>query len=178
MILSAIFFFITASVNIAATPWGFGLTCAELPGATIEERLVSAKRVLEYNFISMVFIVPCICLAKLSIIATQLHIFTSRTSSLLRHILIVTAVVMVASSFAQVVFVIFQCTTVSLSWELIDGKHPGSCRNLEEAVIWGGVINVVTDWVICCAPIPFFMRLQLPLRQRLGVSALFLVGLL
>lgn len=184
MVISAISFFITASVNIAAIPWGFGLPSADIPGVTIEEQTESVQRVLAYNFVSMVFIVPCICLAKLSIIVTQLHIFTFRTPSasrlvrLVRCLLIVTAVVTVASSIAQVVFVIFQCTPVSLSWELISGKHDGSCRNLEEAVIWNGVINVVTDWVICCAPIPVFMKLQLPMRQRLVVSALFLVGLL
>lgn len=180
MIGSVICFLVSASVNIAGVATGFGLHGWNLPGAALEDRLRAAERVLEHNFVSLVFISPCICLAKLSIIATLLRIFTAQlaTTRPLRRVLLVTAVVVAACCGAQLVFVIFQCTHVALSWELLDPSVTGSCANLEEAVVWVGVVNGVTDLVICCAPVPVFMKLQLPLRQRLCVCALFLSGLM
>lgn len=180
MIGSAVFFLVSASVNIAGVASGFGLHGWNLPGATPEDRLRASERVLEHNFVSLVFISPSLCLAKLSIVATLLRIFTAQlvTTRPLRRVLLVTALVVAVCCGAQLVFVIFQCTRVALSWELIDPSKTGSCGNLEEAIIWIGVINGITDLVICCAPVPVFMKLQLPLRQRLCVCALFLSGLL
>lgn len=179
MIAAAISFLVFASVNIAGVAIGFGLHGWDLPGTTLAERLGAAERVLEYNFVSLVFLSPAICLSKLSIVATLLRIFTWQASPrLLRHVLLATSLVVTVCCGSQLVFTIFQCSRVPLSWELLDPAESGSCGNLETAVLAAGVMNVVTDFVICCSPIPVFMKLQLPLRQRLCVSALFLSGLM
>lgn len=180
MIGSAVCFLIAAAVNLAGVAHGFGLHGWDLPGASVAERLRASARVLEHNFVSLVLLSPCICAAKLSIVAALLRIFTARLplSRPLRHVLLATALVVAVCCGAQLAFLVLQCTRVSLSWELIDPAARGSCGNLEEATIWVGVVNGVTDLVICCAPVPVFMRLQLPLRQRLCVCALFLSGLM
>lgn len=178
MVLSALLFFILASVNIAAIPLGFGLHIWNLKGTEPDGKFMLAEHELEYQFISLVLLAPCVGVAKLSIIATLLRIFTSQTCRWLRIVLQVTALFVIACCASQILFVIFQCSDVRLSWEFSQLAQYGSCSNLEQAVIASGVLNVVTDFVICCAPIPVFMKLQLPLRQRLCVSALFLSGLL
>lgn len=178
MIAAAISFLVFASVNIAGTTIGFGLHGWQLPGTTFDEQLHAAELVLEHNFVSLVFLSPAICLSKLSIIATLLRIFTWQASRALRHILIVSALLVAVCCGAQLIFTIFQCTKVDLSWKLIDPAEKGSCGNLEAAILAAGIVNVIADFVICCTPIPVFMRLQLPLRQRLCISALFLSGLM
>lgn len=181
MLAAALSFLVFASVNIAAVPIGFGRHGWDLPGAALDAHVHAAERVLEHNFVGLVFLSPALGLAKVSIVATLLRIFTPQATSrppLLRRALAAAAVAAAVGGAAQLVFTVFQCSRVELSWALVDPAAEGSCGSLEEAVLAGGVVNVVVDFVICCSPVPVFMRLQLPLRQRLCVSALFLSGLM
>jgi hypothetical protein len=41
-----------------------------------------------------------------------------------------------------------------------------------------GVVNVITDFLIFCLPIPVVWKLQLPRRKKVGVLAMFMTGLL
>ena len=41
-----------------------------------------------------------------------------------------------------------------------------------------GVVGVATDFLIFCLPIPVVWKLQLPIRKRIGVLAIFMTGLL
>lgn len=40
-----------------------------------------------------------------------------------------------------------------------------------------GIFNVVTDFYLLILPLPAVWSLQLPIRQKIGVSAIFLTGL-
>lgn len=180
MTASAILFLILASVDIAAVPWGFGVHIQDLPGATLPDQLKSLEAVLYHNFISMLLICLSICLAKLSIVATLLHIFNAKTltCNVMRTVLLIISLIVVLCCAGQFFSVIFQCTPVRLSWMISEIGNLGSCSNLETAVVVSGAINALTDFLITCAPIPSFMKLQMPLKQRLCLSALFLSGLM
>ena len=41
-----------------------------------------------------------------------------------------------------------------------------------------GAVGVATDFFIFCLPIPVVWKLQLPLRKKIGVLAIFMTGLL
>lgn len=178
MIFSALLFLTLTSIDITAIPLGFGFHIEDLPGDTFPEQLKSAERVLYHNFISILLIFISICLAKLSIVATLLHIFDAKTISLLRTVLLITSLVVIICCVTQVLLVIFQCTTVQLSWNVSEIGTLGSCSNLETVVAITGTINILTDFVITCAPIPSFMKLQMPIKQKLCLSTLFLSGLM
>lgn len=180
MTVSAILFLTLASVDVAAIPLGFGVHIQDLPGSTLPDQLKSLEAVLYHNFISMLLICLSICLAKLSIVATLLHIFNAKTltCNVMRKVLLLISMIVVLCCAGQFFFVIFQCTTVRLSWMISEIGTLGSCSNLETAVVVSGAINAITDFLITCAPIPSFMKLQMPLKQRLCLSALFLSGLM
>lgn len=180
MTVSAILFLTLASIDVAAIPLGFGLHLQNIPGDTLSDQLVSLEAVLYHNFISMLLICLSICLAKLSIVATLLHIFNAKTltCNVMRTVLLIISLIVVLCCAGQFFFVIFQCTTVRLSWMISGIGTLGSCSNLETAVVVSGAINAITDFLITCAPIPSFMKLQMPLKQRLCLSALFLSGLM
>lgn len=178
MTASAVFFLGVASVNLAAVHHGFGEHMENLSGDTRPEKIKTLELVLHYNFSSMVLINLSVCLAKLSIVATLLHIFNSRTATLLRSILITTALIVVLCAVAHFFFILLQCSPIWLSWRVSLIGNKGMCSDLETEVVATGAVNAVTNFVITCAPIPTFMRLQMPLRQRLCLSALFLSGLL
>lgn len=180
MAASAILFLTLASLDVAAVPLGFGLHVQNLPGDSNAAQLKAMERVLYYNFLSMLLVCLSICLAKLSIVATLLHIFNAKTLTCIamRKGLLVVSLIVVLCCAAQFFFVIFQCTTVRLSWMVSEIGTLGSCSNLETAVVATGAVNALTDFLITCAPIPSFMKLQMPLKQRVYLSALFLSGLM
>ena len=41
-----------------------------------------------------------------------------------------------------------------------------------------GAVGVVTDFFIFCLPLPVLWQLQLPPKKKVGVSAIFMTGLL
>lgn len=43
-------------------------------------------------------------------------------------------------------------------------------------MLGGGIVNSVADLLTTVLPIPIIMRLQMPLRQRIGVSILLSLG--
>lgn len=55
---------------------------------------------------------------------------------------------------------------------------PGYCGNVRTFYIWLSALNLVSDLVILLLPIPFVYKLQLPLKKRLGLVAMFTVGVL
>lgn len=47
-----------------------------------------------------------------------------------------------------------------------------------QLVIVQGAVGVASDFLIFCLPVPVLWKLQLPLKKRLGVIAMFTTGLL
>ena len=43
-------------------------------------------------------------------------------------------------------------------------------------MLGGGIVNSASDLLTAVLPIPIIMRLQMPLRQRIGVSVLLCLG--
>ena len=54
----------------------------------------------------------------------------------------------------------------------------GHCINIAAAIIFGGAMNLFLDLGMLITPIWAIFRLQLPMRRKVGVSAVFAVGIL
>ncbi|KAF7541823.1 hypothetical protein G7054_g180 [Neopestalotiopsis clavispora] len=69
---------------------------------------------------------------------------------------------------------IFTCSPVSAQWDLTitDSK----CISLGVVYVSGSTPNVITDWLILLAPIPYVARLHAPLAQRLVLASMFMLG--
>lgn len=179
MIMAAAFFLFQAALNLDAVSLGFGKHGWDVPGSTFDHKMQRTESILKLNFLSLIFVSLAISLGKLSIIATLLHIFTSQTvDHVLRAVLRITRLVVSVCCAIQVLLIIFQCTPVQLSWMVTQLGDGGSCLDLEAALVATCVVNVITDFVICCSPIPSFFQLNMPLRQRVALSSLFLSGLM
>lgn len=50
------------------------------------------------------------------------------------------------------------------------------CLDEGKVMLGGGVINCVSDLLTTVLPIPIVMRLQMPLKQRVGVCVLLCLG--
>jgi hypothetical protein len=52
----------------------------------------------------------------------------------------------------------------------------GRCLNEGKVMLGGGIINSVSDLLTTVLPIPIVWRLQMPLKQRIGVCILLCLG--
>lgn len=176
MIASGLWFFSFCAVNLAAVPVGFGKHIWDLPGATKEDQFAVATRVQKLNYLALILLSPSIVLAKVSVIATLLRIFP-QPMKYLRLFLFATAGLVVLCCTCQAFLVIFQCSPVQFSW-VVGGMEQGTCYGLQPVVLTLGIVNIVTDFVICLTPIPYFLRLKMPAAQKACLCALFLSGLM
>ena len=123
-------------------------------------------------FVANVFYACAIATTKLSIIASYLRIFPN---SGLRKFMYVTGVFIIGLWISAIFATVFQCRPINAAWDFtIEGK----CYSFVNFLYASAGVNIATDLIVCLAPIPYFWKLNLPVRQKMIVSFLFLVGLL
>lgn len=69
---------------------------------------------------------------------------------------------------------IFACNPVRRSWDVTVTE--GDCINQASLYIATAVVNIVSDVVIFCLPLPIVVKLQVPRRQKIGLVLIFLLG--
>lgn len=110
--------------------------------------------------------------AKISIVSSYFRIFPyKRFHQCLWVILAVTIAFLIAS----VVATIFICRPVSAAWDP-SVRTPMSCYRFIDVLYANAIFNVATDIILCTAPLPYFLRLNLPLKQKISASLLFIAG--
>ena len=70
---------------------------------------------------------------------------------------------------------VFACKPVAKYW---DTDIPGRCLNTISIGIATGIFNIVSDFMVLVLPQRIIWNLQGPFKKRLGVSAIFLTGVL
>lgn len=70
---------------------------------------------------------------------------------------------------------IFQCIPRGKIWDL---SVPGHCINLGVCQTISASMNVFSDFAMLLLPIESIWRLQMAIKQKLGITAVFAVGLL
>ena len=70
---------------------------------------------------------------------------------------------------------IVQCLPIHYFWHR---EGPGHCINNVTFYIVLASLNLATDVAVLVLPVPFIWRLQMQKRKRIGISSVFLIGLL
>lgn len=110
--------------------------------------------------------------AKTSILVFYHRIFPTKNFRIAIWILIA----YVAGYSAASVFVnIFSCDPVAASWdyELALTAH---CINRPAFYFAQAALGIIADFATLIAPIPMMMKLQLPMRQKVGIAGLLMTG--
>lgn len=115
---------------------------------------------------------PCCALTKIT-----LCIFYSRLSPLRGYqIAVWTTVFICAGAYTGIFFsLVFACKPIAASWDPL--LFPiGVCINRGAIYIATAVIGVVTDVILIAIPIPTIWRLQMPRKQKIGLTVIFGIG--
>lgn len=81
----------------------------------------------------------------------------------------------IAINIALALSFAFQCVPRSKIWA---PKEDGQCINVGAAFLASAVTNTITDWATFLLPLISIWELHLHWQRKLGVSAVFAVGLL
>ncbi|KAF3198303.1 hypothetical protein TWF192_005361 [Orbilia oligospora] len=67
----------------------------------------------------------------------------------------------------------FECPKPSMSWSV---TFPTGCMNLSVLYYTSASINILTDILILCLPIPVLMTIQIQKRKRIALVGIFFIG--
>ena len=96
--------------------------------------------------------------------------YISRT---FRIMLWITGIFVACYSIAQSFAAIFQCMPVSSNWTVGKDHY---CINVDVGATIIAAFNVLTDFAILILPMPLLFRLQKPMKQKLQIMGMFLLG--
>ncbi|KAJ5745086.1 hypothetical protein N7520_010268 [Penicillium odoratum] len=108
---------------------------------------------------------------KCSVLIFYLRIFPSRKF----HTAVWSLVFIAAGySFASVLANIFSCTPIAKSWD--STITTGSCMNRPVFYFANAGLGIFTDFATVAVPIPWIRRLQMPMRQKMAVCGILVIG--
>ncbi|KAL9608797.1 MAG: hypothetical protein Q9167_006384 [Letrouitia subvulpina] len=118
---------------------------------------------------------PLIFVTKLSILLQFVRIFVPHRKGWL-YVLIHLNIWFNLATYTGIFFaIIFSCVPREKIWNPLVSGH---CVNHHAILIAGGVINVISDFCILFIPIRQVWQLQMSQKRKIGVSAIFAIGLL
>ena len=163
MIVAA-FIFASGEVTggLLAVHYGGGKHAILLNNPIAFAKVVLATEVL-YN--------PSIACVKFSILLLYRRIFPSRA---FRTYLYVTGAIIFTYSWINIITAIFQCRPIAAAWD--PSITNAKCVHLNIEIVVFAALNCVTDLTTIALPMPMLWRLQIPLRRRLQLVAMFLAG--
>lgn len=131
-----------------------------------QHQCVNAKEILNS---------PAVYFVKVSILLQFQRIFVPLKKGtafyFIRAIIWLNGIYYIVTFFAG----IFTCVPRRKIWE---PAIPGHCLNSVNWFIASGLVNVVSDFAILMIPIFCISMLQMPLKRKIGISAVFAIGLL
>lgn len=140
---------------------------------------------LEYGQLKLVYLLQFIhlqlyfwttLLTKLSICYFALRLQPSMATQFSRG-LIAFMVLLPCLTIISTFLLIFNYRPIRAAWDIeaFTGNVEGG--PLPDVLFWISVVYTVTDFIVWMIPIPVILRLQMSLRKKLGLVALFGVGL-
>lgn len=118
---------------------------------------------------------PLVFLVKLSVLLPLQHIFVTSRRQAAFFVIQILIWANLAFYLAYLFVNIFQCTPRAKIW---DHSLPGKCITEEVLLVSPAGINIVSDCSILAFPMVFVFRLNMALKNKLTIAAVFGTGLL
>ncbi|KAJ4400329.1 hypothetical protein N0V91_008788 [Didymella pomorum] len=131
--------------------------------------------VLRYYFYGEIFYVLSLGVSKISILCFYLRVFPHKD---FRRIIFGVMGLAVAYTIAFFFATTFQCTPMSYAWTQWDGLHEGKCQDIHLQGWIAAGINIALDIIVMILPLKHLAGLNMNLRKKLMVMAMFSVGII
>jgi len=109
---------------------------------------------------------------KSSMVFFYLRIFGTKRAFRISAYATITFIVLWAISVVLETFLL--CRPLAYNW---DQTIKGTCGDRNTVYVSAGALNIVSDFMVLALPIPHIWDLQLPLARKLGLVAMFSLGI-
>ncbi|KAL0256750.1 hypothetical protein SLS55_009147 [Diplodia seriata] len=130
--------------------------------------------VLKYYYFGEIFYVVALGISKISILFFYLRVFPAKE---FRSIIYVVMAFSVAYTIVFGIVTALQCQPVSYAWNQWDGLHEGHCNNIHLQSWVAAAVNICLDTVVMILPLKHLANLNMDLKKKLMVMAMFSVGI-
>ena len=115
-----------------------------------------------------------IAFVKISILYFYRSLFQTQRFDQITLVLIIINVMWITTALF---IVIFQCKPIYAAWTVeLQLAGQAKCLNISVLIFAFEIINVAIDIIILCLPITMLRKLQLPMRKKIGIGAIFSLG--
>ncbi|TEA21124.1 hypothetical protein C8034_v002520 [Colletotrichum sidae] len=128
---------------------------------------------LKLLFVLQLFNILDLAVIKASIIYLYIRVFNIRS---FRTVLWCTQGFNFLLGFSYVLLSLVQCQPLDHYWNGWDGRHPGKCADLNTIGLTHVAFNIGLDVWMLILPASQVYKLKLPLKKKLGVMAMFGLG--
>ncbi|KAK1995419.1 hypothetical protein LX36DRAFT_582446 [Colletotrichum falcatum] len=116
-----------------------------------------------------------VAFTKLSILIFYLRLFNEPRFRVLCYVMLALTAVY---GIGQLLAITLICTPTSYNWTRWDGKHLGQCGSVATMTFVNGSTNLTLDFTLFVMPVTQFIKVSWTTKKKIGVSLIFLVGLL
>lgn len=143
-----------------------------------EENMTAAAQALTVWGNKLVFVMEQFSMVTIWLVKGCLLIVYSRLTLMMKeHIIVNIVAVYVVVSFIvmEVLFCAVWCRPISNYWDLA-GANDYQCGTYFNHLITSTVLNISSDLMMLCIPLPLSIRSHLPLKQKVAVCGVFSLG--
>ncbi|KAL0932841.1 uncharacterized protein CTRU02_211804 [Colletotrichum truncatum] len=166
-VLSQVFALIYSGLTIGQTRYGLGLPIALRPKAN----LIKYTRI---NFAGRPVYQIGISFFKIALLISYLRLLKGTDQKSYRRAVWLTIILIFLAHLGCAFSLIFACTPVDKSWNPLKDGH---CLAPGPSFTAYAVVTIVSDVVVAILPIPVLLKLNIRLEKKVGLIAIFLLGL-
>ncbi|KAL4882906.1 CFEM domain-containing protein [Aspergillus karnatakaensis] len=166
IVLSLLFAIAVSAIGLKLKDFGLGKDIWTIPFDDI-------RMTLKLFFIEEELYGICIAMVKISMLLLYLRLFPNKP---LRVAVFVFMGLTAAWGATAFFVLLFSCRPISHYWNKWDGEHEGTCLNQDSILVAHSVINILLDVGITIVPMPILIKLHMTLEKKVGVIAMFAVG--
>lgn len=142
--------------------------------------LCKALTVMQITFANEILYVLASGFIKISILFFYRRLTNNSLSRTFIHLVWASIAFVIAYMITFIFTVSFHCSPTSAFWYELSpawvAAHSYHCNNEGANLLAASVISVLQDFVAALLPIVLFWRLQIPIRQKIVLAAIFAVG--
>lgn len=141
-------------------------------GYPAEETMANLTHILKLLVAYELIYAVCLSTVKISVMTFYLRVFVNRSLRLATKAALVFVILWSTGNVLQVFLI---CRPFRSTY---DPTVPGECGDQVASFIAIGAFNVVTDVIILTLPLPTVWSLRMSTPAKLGLTGVFLVGLM
>ncbi|PHH71559.1 hypothetical protein CDD82_6449 [Ophiocordyceps australis] len=165
--LSVVFALVYSTLCIAQTKYGLGLPIRSRPQASkvIYTRVNFAGRPIYQMGISFF---------KIALLISYLRLLKGTDQRLYRHLVWAMIALVLLGHVACSLSLVFACSPVAKSWQ---PDLAGTCLPPGPSFTAYAAVTIASDIIVALLPIPVLLKLNVRLAKKLGLVAIFMLGL-